>query len=135
MKGLNRYEIIGHAGSDPEIRQFDNGNKIATLNIATDESYKDKQTGEIVKRAEWHRCVFNGKIVDTIERYVKKGMLMFVSGKHVTRSFEKDGAKHYVSEMNVFTFRFLSSNNTNNESSTNNGIPDQLEMDDDDLPF
>ena len=90
--GLNRAEVIGRLGDDVTVRQLTSGGRVANLSVATDESYIDKQTGERVDKTEWHRVVtFQEGLIDTLQKYAKKGRLIYVSGRLQTRKYRKNG--------------------------------------------
>src|SRR5262249_30977626 len=85
---LNKVILIGNLGRDPEIRRFQNGGRVASFSIATSESWKDKETGEKIERTEWHRIsVLNDKLVEVIERYLKKGAKVYIEGQLETRKW------------------------------------------------
>ena len=96
----NLVILIGRVGGDPVIKTFDNGDKIASLSLATTErGYKTKDGREVPERTEWHNIQFFRGLATVVEMYVKKGALIYVEGKIKTRSWEKDGVKHYVTEI------------------------------------
>lgn len=96
---LNRVQLIGNVGKDPEIRKLDNGNRVANFSLAMGEQWKDKD-GNKQERTEWANIVVWGDgLVSVIERYVKKGSKLFVEGKFVTRKYEKDGQDRYTTEV------------------------------------
>lgn len=102
---LNRVQLIGHVGKDPEIRSFTNGNRVANFSIACSESWIDKSTGEKKEKTEWvNVAVFNDGLIGVVERYVKKGSKLFVEGKFQTRKYEKDGRDHYSTEVVIQNF-------------------------------
>src|SRR4051812_1032697 len=90
---LNKVQLIGRLGKDPEIRSFQNGGKAATLSLATSESWKDKETGEREERTEWHRIyITNDGLVGVVEKYLKKGARVYVEGQLETRKWtDKEG--------------------------------------------
>lgn len=97
---VNKVILIGNCGKDPEIRTMQNGSKVANVSIATSESWKDKATGEKKEKTEWHRVVIFGALADIVERYVKKGSKIYVSGSLQTRKWtDKDGAEKYSTEV------------------------------------
>ena len=101
MASLNKALLIGNLGSDPEVRTLPSGSKVATFNIATTESYKNKD-GEKVENTEWHRVTAWGKTAEIIEKYVTKGKEIAIDGKLTHRSYDdKDGTKRYVTEVVV----------------------------------
>lgn len=95
----NKVQLIGHVGNDPEIKSFDGGKKLAKLNVATNESYKNDK-GEKVEETQWHNLVAWGKTAEIIEKYVIKGKEIAIEGKLTHRSYEdKSGEKRYVTEV------------------------------------
>ena len=90
--GMNRVELIGRLGNDVTVNHLMSGGRVANLSIATDESYRNRQTGEIVDKTEWHRAVtFQDGLIDMLERHAKKGRLVHLEGKLQTRRWKKDG--------------------------------------------
>lgn len=104
----NKVVLIGHVGIDPTITNISDGKIVARLSLATNEQYKDAN-GNKVKNTNWHTVVGWGKIAEIIEKYVKKGKLVAVEGKLVSRYYEdKEGVKRYVSEVVVSEILLLS---------------------------
>jgi single-strand DNA-binding protein len=96
---LNKVMLIGRLGKDPELKYTPSGAAVATFNMATDESYKDKE-GKMVEHTDWHRIVTWRKLAEICGQYLKKGSLVYIEGKLKTRSYDdKDGAKKYVTEI------------------------------------
>jgi single-strand DNA-binding protein len=110
MPRLNKVSLVGHLGSDPEIRTLQNNSRNATVNIATDDSYKNRETGERVQRTDWHRVVVWGNpLVDTIEKLAAKGPLkgtqVFIEGKLRTRKYtDANDVVKYTTEVIVTSF-------------------------------
>lgn len=97
----NRVQLIGNAGKDPEIKTFEGGRKLATVSIATSESYTNDK-GEKVTDTQWHNLVAWGKTAEIIEKYVVKGNQFAVEGKLTHRNYDdKNGEKRYVTEVVV----------------------------------
>lgn len=149
MKGINKAIILGRCGKDPEIRFTANQKAVATLSLATSEQWKDKQTGEKQERAEWHRVVLFDKLAEIVQQYVKKGDLLYIEGKIVTRKWEdKNGKTQYTTEIVANELQMIGSNNSqlkegniNNDlqrktvkKQSNNQGPDESELDED-IPF
>ena len=109
MNGVNKAVIIGRVGQDPEIRHMPNGTAVANLSLATSERWKDKDTGEQKESTEWHKCCAFGRTAEIIEQYVKKGDPIYVEGKLQTRSWEKEGQKHYSTEIVIKDMQMLGS--------------------------
>ena len=133
----NKVTLIGNLGKDPEIKTFDNGNRVANFALATSEKYKDKK-GEIVKTTDWHNVAIFGKVVDVVEKYVKKGSKILVEGKLKTRNYEKDGNKVYVTEVVLSGFdskMVLLDSRPTSDNLKQDDINARIEDDIDDLPF
>lgn len=98
---VNKVILVGNLGADPEIRTFQNGGRVANLNVATSESWKDKTTGEKKEKTQWHRVVINNEgLVGIAERYLKKGAKVYLEGQLETRKYtDKDGAEKYTTEV------------------------------------
>lgn len=140
MSSLNKVILIGRTGKEPEIRSFENGNKVANFTLATSEKYK-KQNGEQVENTEWHNISVFGKLVDIVEKYVKKGDLLYIEGQLKTRSWEANGEKKYITEIVLQDYKGTltmlgskgDSGSTHSNQPTN---PASAPMDDNqDLPF
>ena len=104
---VNKVILIGNLGRDPEVRFAQNGNKIVNMSIATSESWKDKQTGERQEKTEWHRVViFNDRLGDVAEKYLKKGSKVYLEGQLRTRKWtDKSGQEKYSTEVVLDRFR------------------------------
>lgn len=99
-KALNRVTLLGNLGQDPEFKVTPQGSSVCTLNLATTESYKDKNSGEWKDTTEWHRITLWDSLADTANKYLKKGNKVYIEGKLKTRSYDdKDGVKRYVTEV------------------------------------
>ena len=100
---VNRVQLIGNLGRDPEVRTTQNGGRVVTLSIATSESWKDERSGERRERTEWHRVViFNEGLGKTAERYLEKGAKVFLEGKLTTRKWQdQSGADRYSTEIHL----------------------------------
>ena len=97
----NQVQLIGHVGQDPEIKNFEGEKKLASLSVATKDSYKNDK-GEKVEETQWHRISAWGKTAELIEKYVTKGKEIAVQGKLTHRSYDdKNGDKKYVTEVVV----------------------------------
>ncbi|WP_296433251.1 single-stranded DNA-binding protein [Yoonia sp.] len=101
MSSLNQVALIGHLGRDPEIRSFQTGGKVANLSLATTEKWKDKNTGQMQERTEWHRiAIFASGLVDVVDRYAKKGDKIYIQGRLETRKWQdQSGADRYATEV------------------------------------
>ena len=103
--GLNKVCLIGNLGADPEERNTNNGNKVVNFTTATNETWKDKSTGEKREKVEWHRIViWNEGIGGIAMRYLHKGSKIYLEGQLQTRSWEKDGVKRYTTEVVLQNF-------------------------------
>lgn len=104
---VNKAILIGHLGRDPEIRSFQNGGRIASMRLATSESWRDKDTGERKERTQWHSVViFNEPLVKLAEQYLRKGSKVYVEGQIETRKHVNEaGLERYFTEVVLRPFR------------------------------
>lgn len=101
---LNKVLLVGNLGADPEIRSTQSGDKVANLNIATSERWRDRD-GNNQEKTEWHRVVIFGKVADIAERYLKKGSKVLIEGKLQTRKWtDQNGNDKYTTEIVVSGF-------------------------------
>jgi single-strand DNA-binding protein len=98
-RGINKVILIGNLGNDPETRYMPSGGAVTNITLATSEGWRDKQTNEQKERTEWHRVVFFNKLAEIAGEYLKKGSKVYVEGSLRTRQWEKDGQKHYTTEI------------------------------------
>ena len=151
MAYLNKVMLIGNIGKDPEIRMSQtSGRKCATFSLATSKRYRDNN-GEQKEQTTWHNIVAWGKAADTIEQLrLTKGTALYVEGEITNRSWtDQNGAKRYVTEINIYTFQILTQRNQPADYSNGNNPYSQQSQpqnygsmgpsgnpaDDDDLPF
>ena len=104
----NKAILIGRLGKDPEVRYTQDGAMVASFNMATDESYKNK-SGEKVQKTEWHKIVVFGKLAEICSQYLTKGSLIFIEGKIQTRSWESKEGKRYTTEIIASNMKMLDS--------------------------
>ncbi|OKO97727.1 single-stranded DNA-binding protein [Xenorhabdus eapokensis] len=101
-RGINKVILIGNLGQDPEIRYLPTGGTVATLSLATSESWRDKQTGEIREKTEWHRVVIFGKLAEIAAEYLQKGAQVYIEGQLQTRKWQdQQGQDRYSTEVVV----------------------------------
>ena len=98
---VNKVILLGNLGIDPDIRTMQSGKKVATMSIATSDSWKDKDTGEKKEKTEWHRIVvFNEGLIGVVENYIKKGTKLYIEGALQTRKWTDDaGTEKYTTEI------------------------------------
>ncbi len=138
--GVNKVILIGNLGQKPEMRYTATNSAVANLSIATTESWKDKESGEMRDKTEWHRVVFFGKPAETIEKYLDKGSKIYVEGKLQTRKWQdKEGKDRWTTEIIGNQFNFLDSRPNQNESNLDQSDPSSQHGDtgisEDDIPF
>jgi single-strand DNA-binding protein len=104
---VNKVILVGNLGRDPEIRSLQDGTKVANLSLATSESWKDKNSGERREKTEWHRiAIFNDRLADLAEKYLKKGSKIYVEGQLQTRKWtDQSGQERYTTEVVLSRFR------------------------------
>jgi len=151
-RGLNKVMLIGNLGNDPEIRHTNSGMTVATLSLATAESWKDRETGETRDKTEWHRVVFFGRVAEVTEQYLKKGSQIYIEGRLQTRKWQdREGKDRYTTEIVGNDMQMLggrrNDNNDNyetkdshpapNESLTERNLPESTSNTfvEDDIPF
>lgn len=101
-RGVNKVILLGNVGGDPETRYLPNGNAVTNITLATSDSWKDKQTGQVQERTEWHRVVFFGKLAEIAGEYLKKGSQVYVEGRLQTRKWQdQSGQDRYTTEIVV----------------------------------
>ena len=149
---LNKVQLIGRLGADPEIKQMVNGKNVARLSIATSQSWKDKSTGERKEKTEWHRIViFNEGLVNVVQQYLKKEANVYIEGQLTTRKWkdESSGQDKYSTEIVLQGYNssltMLDSRNKNENSNLvsenksnlpdDNNISQKTEDLDDEIPF
>ncbi|MDB9706210.1 single-stranded DNA-binding protein [Pelagibacteraceae bacterium] len=149
---LNKVQLIGRLGADPDIKQMVNGKSVARLSVATSQSWKDKSSGERKEKTEWHRIViFNEGLVNVVQQYLKKGANIYVEGQLSTRKWkdESSGQDKYSTEVVLQGYNssltMLDSRNSKNDdqnlvSENKSSLPkDNLNQDnsdlDDEIPF
>lgn len=99
-RGVNKVILIGNLGSDPEIRYMPSGGAVANISIATSEAWKDKQSGQMQERTEWHRVTFYNRLAEIAGEYLRKGSKVFVEGSLRTRKWQdKNGQERYTTEI------------------------------------
>lgn len=134
-KSLNRVQLLGNLGSAPEVKSIQDGTKVANFSIATTDSYKNSD-GEYQDITDWHRIVLWGKLAEVAEKYLSKGSKIFIEGKLKTRQYEKDGQKHYATEVKGDSIIMLDRSEKSSVSENYNKAsePDSYQ-DDEDIPF
>lgn len=99
MRGVNKVILIGNLGADPEMRYFQDGTAVCNFNVATTESWNDRQSGERKEKTEWHRVSVFRRLAEICGQYLRKGSKVYIEGKLQTRSYEKDGQTRYITEI------------------------------------
>ena len=143
-RGVNRVTLLGRLGKDPETRTFDWGS-VTNISLATEEHWKDRQTGEQKSRTEWHRVVFRNRLAEIAAEYLQKGSQCYIEGKLQTRKYQgRDGSDRYTTEVVAWELQLLSSRGEQSRGSGGGGggqsWPQQQQQqqpadDFDDIPF
>lgn len=109
-RGINKVILIGNLGADPETRFMPSGGAVTNVNIATSESWKDKQSGQMQERTEWHRVVFFNRLAEIAGEYLKKGSKVYIEGSLRTRKWQgQDGQDRYTTEIVANEMQMLDS--------------------------
>ena len=118
---VNKVILLGRLGADPEIRFMPSGAAVANLRLATNDGYKDKQTGQFVENTEWHRVVVFGKQAEVIGEYCKKGSNIYIEGRIRTNKWkDQQGQDRYTTEIVANEFQLIGGRN---EQATGNAAP------------
>jgi single-strand DNA-binding protein len=133
-KGINKCIILGNLGQDPKLQHMPSGGAVTSINVATSESWKDKNTGQQEQRTDWHRIVFFNKLAEIAGQYLKKGSKVYIEGSLRTRAWEKDGEKRYTTEIVASEMQMLDSKGEG-VSGAGNSTQQQTPEFDDDIPF
>ena len=122
MAGVNKAIILGHLGRDPELKYLQSGQPVCKLNIATSRKYTNKNN-EPVEETEWHRVSVWGKQAEHCNNYLTKGRQVYVEGRLRTSSYDKDGQKHYTTEIVADTVQFIGGREGGAEGGEQSGRP------------
>ena len=140
---INKVILVGNLGRDPEIRYTPSGMAVANFTIATSEKWKDKQSGEMQERTEWHRIVAWGRLGEICGEYLSKGRQVYIEGRLQTRQWEKDGVTRYTTEVVAAEMKMLGSKTQGDgykpadqsQVPEYSGPPLPGTQEDDDIPF
>ena len=146
MSGINKVIIVGRLGADPEMKQIGSGSTVTRLNVATSESWTDKQSGQKQEKTEWHRITVWGKLAEICGKHLSKGRQVYVEGRLQTRSWEdQQGQKRYATEIVANTVQFLGSSGERTQNSQSSGSSENdfqdfgpepsFDQSSDDIPF
>jgi len=106
---LNKIQLIGNLGGDPDMRYLPSGDAVANFSVATTERWTDKQSGEKREKTEWHRVSAFGRLGEICGEYLRKGSKVYIEGSVHTREYEKDGIKRYSTEVKAREMKMLDS--------------------------
>ena len=144
-RGVNKVILVGNLGQKPEMRYTATQSAVANISIATTESWKDKESGEMRDKTEWHKVVYFGKLAEIVEKYLDKGSSVYIEGKLQTRKWQdKSGADRWTTEIvgNELTMLGSRASNSNNAPMQSNETESPFPQDDsgpgltdDDIPF
>lgn len=119
-RGINKVIIIGNLGADPEVRYTPNGNAVTNLNIATTTNWRDRQSGEMQEKTEWHRIVMFNRLAEVAGEYLKKGSKIYIDGSLRTRKWQdKNGQDRYTTEIIANEMQMLDSRSNSMGGSNN----------------
>ena len=145
-RGVNKAIIVGTLGQDPDVKYTATGSPVVNISVATNESWKDKQTGEQVEKTEWHRIVMFGKLAEIAAQYLKKGSQAYFEGKIQTRKWQdKEGHDRYTTEIVANEMQMLGGRPSSgsvpfepaSQQTSKQKSPETAQVDDgfDDIPF
>lgn len=141
-RGVNKVFIIGNLGADPEVRYMPNGSAVVNISVATTDSWKDKKSGELQLRTEWHRIVLYNRIGEIANDYLKKGSKVYIEGfLRTNRWQDKNGEEKYTIDIIANNMQLLDSKESNSNLSNKRGNTTEGKKEtkndtfDDDIPF
>lgn len=139
-RGVNKVILIGNLGADPETRFLPSGGAVTNVNLATSESWKDKNTGQQQDRTEWHRVVFFNRLAEIAGEYLNKGSKVYIEGSLRTRKWQsKDGQDRYTTEIVASEMQMLDGRGGSQDSGASQpsggGAAPPADDFDDDIPF
>lgn len=108
-RGINKVIIVGNLGRDPETRYLPSGGAVTNVSVATSKSWRDRESGEQKDRTEWHRVVFFNRLAEIASEYLKRGSKIYLEGELRTREWEREGQKHYTTEIVANEMQMLDS--------------------------
>ena len=108
-RGINKVIIVGNLGRDPETRYLPSGGAVTNVSVATSKSWRDRESGEQKDRTEWHRVAFFNRLAEIASEYLKRGSKIYLEGELRTREWEREGQKHYTTEIVANEMQMLDS--------------------------
>jgi len=108
-RGVNKVILVGNLGKDPELKYMPSGDAVCNFSLATNESWKDKQTGEKVEQTTWHNIVVFRKLAEICDEHLRKGAQVYVEGKIQVRTYEQHGETKYMTEIHIHEMQMLGS--------------------------
>ncbi|KAF5035047.1 Single-stranded DNA-binding protein [anaerobic digester metagenome] len=139
-RGVNKAILIGNLGRDPEIQNFDKGVKKASFSLATTETYRNRE-GQEMEQTEWHNIILWRGLAEIAEKFLRKGSQVYIEGRIRNRSYEKDGQKRYITEIEGDTLNLLGSRQSSDSAPYPENhpapqpAPPPVQEPEDDLPF
>jgi len=140
-RGINKVILIGNLGGNPEVRYTPNGSAVAIISIATSDTWKDKQSGEMQDRTEWHRVVFFNRLAEIVGEYLHKGSKVYIEGALRSRKWQdKNGIERYVTEivandMCMLDGKVNEKSNTDQSSVTSSTVNKNIDQNDNSVSF
>ena len=123
-RGINKVILVGNLGADPEVRFMPSGGAVANLSIATSDSWKDKNSGEMQERTEWHRVVMFNRTAEIAKEYLRKGSKVYIEGRLQTRKWtDKDNIERYSTEIVCNDMQMLDSRGSSGGGSFDQAPP------------
>ena len=135
MKGINKVILVGNLGKDPEVRYSPSGGAVASISVATSESWKDKNTGNQETRTEWHRVVAFKRLAEIMGEYLKKGSKVYIEGKLQTRKWQdQNGQDRYTTEIVASEMQMLDSKQNQGQQAAQQQSPEP-DFNESEIPF
>jgi single-strand DNA-binding protein len=135
MASLNKMQVIGTLGRDPDMKTMPNGDSIAVISVATSESFKDKNSGDKRSETEWHRIIFKGKLAEIVGQYLRKGSSVYVEGRLKTRKYIKNEIEYSITEIMADNMQMLGGKPADATQTAHTAAPAQAPAAKSDAPF
>lgn len=124
-RGINKVILIGNLGQDPDVRYMPNGGAVVNCSLATSNSWRNRETGEMHEKTEWHRLVMFGRLAEVAGEYLRKGSKTYIEGRLQTKQWEREGQKHYTTEVVVEEMQMLDSRGSYERSEGQRQAPEE----------
>jgi single-strand DNA-binding protein len=122
VAGINKVILVGNLGQDPDTGQTGTGNSVTNISVATSKAWRDRDSGEQKEKTEWHRVVFFNRLAEIAAQYLRKGSKVYIEGELRTNEWEKEGHKHYTTQVVAQEMLMFDSRGGTQEPDSDDGV-------------